>query len=260
MHRSARCGWPSASFAGAVAERETAMRSRATATLSVIVPVGPGDNNWRALLPDLASLPDTAEIWLVAATGEVPADFSARALALTRRTQWVEAPAGRAAQQNAGAVQAGGEVLWFVHADSRVTAATLTALNRYLETPHGLGYFDLRFLGDGPLAMRLNASGAWLRSRWLRLPFGDQGYVVRRDDFWRIGGFDQHLGAGEDHALVWQARRSGVNLRALHAPLYTSARKYAEGGWWRVTWQHLAATWKQARQFSRPSPRNNASD
>jgi hypothetical protein len=230
------------------------------ATLSVIVPVGPGDASWRALLPDLAALPDRAEIVLVAAPGEVPMDFLASAFGLTCRTQWIEAPAGRAAQQNAGAAQACSEVLWFVHADSRVTTATLTALNRYLAAPHGLGYFDLRFLGDGPLVMRLNTLGSWLRSRWLRLPFGDQGFVIKTDDFQQLGAFDGSVGDGEDHALVWQARRSGVTLRALHAPLYTSARKYAEHGWWRVTWHHLAATWKQTRRFSRPSPRNNASD
>lgn len=235
------------------------MTTQQKAILSVIVPVGPGDGNWRTLLPDLAALPDGAEICLVAAPGGVPPDFVASAFGLHHRTQWIEAPTGRAAQQNAGAAKAGGAVLWFVHADSRVTTATLTGLNRYLAAPAGLGYFDLRFLSDGPLAVRLNVLGAWIRSRCLRLPFGDQGFVVKADDFCRLGGFDENVGGGEDHALVWQARRSRVTLRALHAPLYTSARKYAELGWWRVTWHHLAATWQQAHRFSR-SRTNHASD
>ncbi len=219
--------------------------------LSVIIPVGPGDVSWRALLPDLAALPSDSEIVLVAVPGESPADFQTRAFALTCRTQWIEATAGRASQQNAGAAQAHGEVLWFVHADSRVTAATLTALDRYLAAPHGLGYFDLRFLGDGPLAMRLNMLGAWIRSRWLRLPFGDQGFVLRAVDFARLGGFDARVSYGEDHALVWQARRRHIPLRALAAPLYTSARKYAEHGWWRTTAHHLLHTLAQAWRFAR---------
>ena len=222
-------------------------------SLSIIIPVGPGDVSWRALLPDLAALPSDSEIVLVAVPGESPADFQTRAFALTCRTHWIEATAGRASQQNAGAAQAHGEVLWFVHADSRVTAATLAALNRYLAAPSGLGYFDLKFLADGPLAMQLNALGAWLRSRWLRLPFGDQGFVIHADDFKRLGSFDINAEAGEDHALVWQARRARVKLRALNAPMYTSARKYAEHGWWRMTWHHLTATWRQARRFSRSS-------
>jgi hypothetical protein len=230
------------------------------ATLSVIVPVGPGDDSWRTLLPDLAALPKDAELLLVAAPGQTPIDFMARAYALRCRTQWLQAPAGRAAQQNVGAAQAHGEVLWFVHADSRLSSATFAGLDRYLAAPHGLGFFDLRFLGDGPWAMRLNTLGAWIRSHWLRLPFGDQGFIIHADDFKRLGTFDINAEAGEDHALVWQARRFGVTLRALNVPLYTSARKYAGLGWWRVTWQHLVATWRQARRFSQPSPRNDASN
>ena len=221
------------------------------ATLSVIVPVGPGDVSWRALLPDLAALPDRAEIVLVATSDDCATGVCARACDQHTRTRWIQAPAGRAAQQNAGAAQARGDVLWFVHADSRVTVATLAALDRYLAAPHGLGYFDLRFLGDGPLAMRLNTLGAWVRSRWLRLPFGDQGFVLRAADFARLGGFDAQVGYGEDHALVWQARRRRIPLRALAAPLYTSARKYAEHGWWRTTAHHLLHTVAQAWRFAR---------
>ena len=56
---------------------------------------------------------------------------------------------------------------------------------------------------DG-LAMQLNAAGANLRSRWLGLPFGDQGLVLPRASFERLGGFDPALRYGEDHALVWR--------------------------------------------------------
>jgi len=227
------------------------MRTAEAMSLSVIVPVGPGDASWRMLLPGLAALPSSADIWLVATPGQMPADFCADEFALGGRAQWIEAPAGRAAQQNAGAARARGHVLWFLHADSRVTAATLAALNAFVEAPRGLGYFDLRFLDDGPLAMRLNTVGAWIRSRWLRLPFGDQGLVLRAAEFARLGGFDARVGYGEDHALVWQARRLRIPLRALAAPLYSSARKYAEHGWWRTTAHHLAHTVRQAWQFAR---------
>jgi len=243
-----------------VAASRVAKPTRKSATLAVIIPVGPGDRSWRTLLPDLAALPERAEIILVAAPGESPAGFQPTAFALPCRSRWITAPVGRAQQQNAGAAQSGADVLWFVHADSRLTAATLTALNRYLASPHGLGYFDLRFLGDGPLAMSLNALGAWIRSHWLRLPFGDQGFILMASDFQHLGGFDSTLVAGEDHALVWQARRMGVKLRALHAPIHSSARKYAKHGWWRMTWHHLAATWQQARRFSNERTRNNGHD
>lgn len=227
------------------------MSEAQAALLAVIVPVGPGDRSWQALLPDLATLPMSVEVWLVAPFGQVPTDFSASAFGVSCPVRWIESSPGRATQMNAGAAQTRASVLWFVHADSRLSPATLDALQAFVGAPHGLGYFDLHFLGDGPLAMRLNTLGAWIRSRWLRLPFGDQGFVMSAALFARLGGFDASVGRGEDHALVWQARRQRVPLIALAAPLFTSARKYAEHGWWRTTAYHLRHTLSQAWRFAR---------
>jgi GT2 family glycosyltransferase len=103
--------------------------------------------------------------------------------------------------------------------------------------------------------MALNAGGAWLRSRWLGLPFVEQGLVLPRGIFAALGGFDTTLAHGEDHDLVWRARRGGLRLRPLRAPLYTSARRYAACGWLRTTTEHLAMTAQQAWRFSRPAAR-----
>jgi hypothetical protein len=220
--------------------------------LSVIVPVGPGERAWCELLPDLAPLGGVAEVLLVAARGEVPPPSWPDTEPASAR--WLEADRGRASQQNAGARAATGEILWFLHADSRVPPAALE-LARGFARRDALGYFDLAFRDDGPPWVRLNALGARLRSRWLGLPFGDQGFILPRRLFERLGGFDESLPAGEDHALVWTARRAGVPLLRLGAPLYTSARLYAEAGWFRATLGRLSDTVRQAREFSsRPGP------
>jgi hypothetical protein len=215
--------------------------------LSVIVPVGPGERAWRELLPDLAPLGAEAEILLVAARGQAPPTSSREGRPAGGR--WLEANPGRASQQNAGARAAIGETLWFLHADSRVPPGALE-LARGFTRRDALGYFDLAFRDDGPPWVRLNALGARLRSRWLGLPFGDQGFILPRRLFERLGGFDESLPAGEDHALVWTARRAGVPLLALGAPLYSSARFYAEAGWLRATLGRLRDTVRQAREFS----------
>lgn len=217
--------------------------------LSVIVPVGPGDRSWRHLLGDLHSLREEAEIILVATPGAIPRDFRMQDYDLEIPTSWLAAPTGRARQQNAGAVAAGGDVLWFLHADSRVTADTLAAARSFARSA-AIGYFDLQFLDDGPRLVRLNALGARIRSRWLRLPFGDQGFILARRVFESLGGFDESLPAGEDHALVWTARRAGVELAPLGAPLLTSARRFAERGWLRTTLRNAFLTVVQARRFA----------
>ncbi|MDN5781235.1 MAG: glycosyl transferase family 2, partial [Luteimonas sp.] len=166
--------------------------------------------------------------------------------------RWLRAPTGRALQQNAGAAAADGEWLWFVHADATLAAATLPALARFIAAgAPALGYFDLRFLDDGPALTRVNAVGAWLRSRWLRLPFGDQGLLLPRAAFVSLGGFDPATARGEDHQLVWRARRTGLAIKPVGAPIYTSARRYAAQGWATTTGGHLLETWRQARRFAR---------
>ncbi len=226
------------------------MRS-ALANVTVVVPVGPGDRVSPVLRAQLAALPPEAELY-IAVTEANADDGAGAALPQGPRPQVLSALASRAAQQNAGAAASARDWLWFVHADSQLAADTLPALAAFVQrNERAMGYFDLRFLGDGPALMKLNAFGAHLRSRWLRLPFGDQGLVLPRALFQRLGGFDTALSSGEDHDLVWRARRAGVPLRAVGASLFTSARRYAEHGWWATTALHLRQTRQQARRFSR---------
>lgn len=217
------------------------------ARLCIVVPVGPGDDSWPPLLDTLHREAPEAELRPVFVDGD-PQPAPADAL---------RAPLGRAHQQNAGARATDRAWLWFLHADTRFTPQVLPALRAFLDDDTAaLGWFRLRFEGEGsgllPRAMRLNATGANLRSRWLGLPFGDQGMVLPRIWFERLGGFDPALPCGEDHALVWAARRAGLPLRAIDAALVTSPRRYAEHGWATTTWRHLRLTaaqaWHEARR------------
>lgn len=225
----------------------------ALADVTVVVPVGPGDRPAPQLLEQLQDLPRGAELHLVHAEGDAAPALPAHWRGPQLRV--LIAPAGRAMQQNAGAAIATRPWLWFLHADSRLGRNTLPALSEFLARGQaGFGYFRLRFLDDGPALVRLNALGTRLRSDWLGLPFGDQGFVLPRAGFDALGGFDAGVPYGEDHALVWRARRAGLPLSAIDAPLYTSARRYAEQGWWTTTAFHLRETARQMRRFSRAEP------
>jgi len=217
------------------------------ARLCIVVPVGPGDDSWPPLLDTLRQEASAAELRPVFVDGD-PQPVPTGAL---------RAPRGRAHQQNAAARATDRAWLWFLHADTRLTPQALPALRALLDDDvAALGWFRLRFGHDGAgllrQAMQLNAAGANLRSRWLGLPFGDQGLVLPRASFERLGGFDPALRYGEDHALVWAARRAGLPLRAIDAALITSPRRYAEHGWATTTWRHLRLTvaqaWHEARR------------
>ena len=215
------------------------------ASLSVIVPLAPGEDEWQPLLEQLAALPPGSEVIVVGAD-----DVSRqppRAWPPQLRFRACRSEPGRARQQNLGARMASGDWLWFVHADSRLGEDTMSSLQNFMA--HGtaaLGWFTLAFRRDGPRWTALNAAGANWRARWLGLPFGDQGLLLPRTCFEALHGFDEQADYGEDHLLVWAARRTGVPLRHIHAVLETSARKYAQQGWLRTTLRNWRLTAAQA--------------
>lgn len=179
--------------------------------LSVIIPARPGEPALPDLLAFLNGL-DGIDETLVRSAG------------------------GRAASLNAGAADARGDLLWFLHADSRPGPDCVDRLRAaHARNPDALLYFDLEFARDATPLTRLNQAGGNLRSRLLRLPFGDQGVACSRAVFDRIGPYKTDAAYGEDHLLVWAAHRHGVPVRPVGAALTTSARTYREQGWLRLT-------------------------
>lgn len=222
-------------------------------SISVIIPIGPDEQAWPDLLGDLdAVLPLQAEIILVG-PGVVnlpavptPPDRAPHGRA-PRRYSLVKSQPGRAHQLNLGAKVAGGRFLWFLHADTRLDAAAVKALQHSLAAaPQALHWFDLKFHDGGPWLMPVNAALANLRADMLGLPFGDQGLCMARQSFFAAGGYDEQAPYGEDHLLVWQARRVGISLKRVGAQLSTSARKYQQHGWFKTTLRHQQLTWWQA--------------
>lgn len=216
------------------------------ADLSIVIPVGPDDHVWQALLDDLAVFGTTPEI-ILSACQEQPLDR-----VLPSNACWLKTNRGRAHQQNAGARQTSRGVVWFVHADTRLTAAVPGAIRHYLnQETQGLGYFRLRFAADGPGLTYLNAAAANFRSHCFALPFGDQGFIVRRSVFEQLGGFDESVRLGEDLDFVVRLRAAGRMIQELPAALITSARRYKQTGWLPATLRHLWLTWSLTRQARR---------
>lgn len=159
----------------------------------------------------------------------------------------ITGPKGRAKQLNTGAEHALGKYLWFVHADSKFEDNNIVSqLIDFLDSRKKiLTYFNLCFDNDGPMFMRINELGVWFRCRFLNIPFGDQALALRRTDFWDMGGFDETLPNGEDHAFVQKARGKGMAVKSCGLNITTSARKYKLNGWFSTTLNHLWLTLKQ---------------
>jgi GT2 family glycosyltransferase len=217
--------------------------------LSVIIPLAPNETEWQSLLADLSGLPDETEILFTVSEKSLSLD---KPLSLPHKEiRWITAAPGRAAHMNAGAFAARGDYLWFLHADTRFGPDTLAALSCALQRrPNGLLFFDLAFSGDSRGRMRINAWGARFRSRVLRTPFGDQGFLISKELFKQLGAYREGLAYGEDHVFVIRARQQGIAIEPAGATLYTSARKYKKYGWLKTTLRHQYLWIRQAWTYS----------
>ena len=141
----------------------------------------------------------------------------------------VKAGRGRGRQLNAGALATRADRLLFLHADCRLPDGWLTAVRRALDDrQNSLVCFRLRTVSSAftePSAMsRFLLRVFDLRSRGFRLPYGDQGFAVRRDTFIEVEGFDE-IPLMEDIAFARACRRLGRVCR-LPLEITTTARRF----------------------------------
>jgi rSAM/selenodomain-associated transferase 2 len=135
---------------------------------------------------------------------------------------------GRASQMNAGAAAAQGDVLLFLHADTRLSEGSPEQIREaFAGTPRVWGRFDVRIDSRHP-ALWLVAQMMNLRSRWSGIATGDQAIFVRRRDFESVGGFPD-MPIMEDIAFSRAMRRRSWPI-CLSMPVVTSARRWERRG------------------------------
>jgi rSAM/selenodomain-associated transferase 2 len=139
---------------------------------------------------------------------------------------------GRALQMNAGARQASGDVLLFLHADSVLPADAATAVARAIAGGAGWGRFDVTIQGR-PWVLRLVSAMMNLRSRLTGIATGDQGLFVERALFDRVGGFAA-IPLMEDVALSKTLKRAAGRPACLRSRIATSGRRWEARGPWRM--------------------------
>jgi rSAM/selenodomain-associated transferase 2 len=154
---------------------------------------------------------------------------------------FLRAERGRGQQLAAGAAAAKGPWLLFLHADTaleegweREASAFIREIERG-ETEEGAAVF--RFgLDDSGIKPALLTLGVGLRCRILRMPYGDQGLLISKQLYDRIGGF-RPLTLMEDVDLVRRLGRRRIHL--LRSRAVTSARRYRAEGYFRRMLRNL---------------------
>ncbi len=137
---------------------------------------------------------------------------------------------GRAAQMNAGAAVATGEILYFLHADTFPPPDYKEQIIASCTSACGAGCFRLQF-DDAHWFLQLNA---WFtRFDIDSIRFGDQSLYMLQRYFRQINGFREDLLLLEDQEIISRIRKV-TGFKVLSAAVTTSARKYLENGVYRL--------------------------
>lgn len=139
--------------------------------------------------------------------------------------------AGRAGQMNRGAEAAGGDILLFLHIDTRLPEDADRLIIAALADGREWGRFDVRLSGERWL-LRVVAAMMNLRSRLSGIATGDQALFMRRPVFEQLGGYPQ-IPLMEDIALSRALRRRQWPV-CLRRRVLCSSRRWERHGLWRT--------------------------
>ncbi len=201
--------------------------------ISVVMPVLNEADGIREALVALAPLRARGVEIVVADGGSSDAT---PALALPLADIVIRAPRGRGSQMNAGAAASCGDVLLFLHADTRLPPDADTLVQDGLtRMGYTWGRFDIRIAG-AHLLFPLIATMMNLRSRITGIATGDQAIFVARTAF---GPGFPDIALMEDIAITKRLRRIGPPL-CIKASAVTSGRRWEKHGvmktillmWW----------------------------
>ncbi|MDX1980989.1 MAG: TIGR04283 family arsenosugar biosynthesis glycosyltransferase [Bryobacteraceae bacterium] len=140
---------------------------------------------------------------------------------------------GRAVQMNAGAREASGDVLLFLHADARIAPGGLRAIGKALADGRWSGgNFRIEFEGGDWAA----AVFSWINRVRCRFGvfYGDSGIFCRRGVFEQMGGF-REWAILEDYEFARRLWRTG-GVAYLDERIHVSARRWRRGGMMNTLW------------------------
>ncbi|WP_372369024.1 TIGR04283 family arsenosugar biosynthesis glycosyltransferase [Candidatus Uabimicrobium sp. HlEnr_7] len=150
-----------------------------------------------------------------------------------KNVQVLSCEKGRYKQLNYGAQHAKGNHLLFLHADSQLPKNFSSEVRRIMNNKNiSAGAFTIELDSDD-IQIKKMETGINRRSRYLNIPYGDQGIFVNRSVFEKTMGFPSII-ILEDFVFVMRLRKLG-KIEISPLKMLTSARKWERSGPWR-TW------------------------
>ena len=136
---------------------------------------------------------------------------------------------GRGNQMNHGAALAIGNILIFLHADTRLPLDALGLIDNVMwDESYMAGAFDLAIDSERTI-FRVIEKAASLRSRLTRIPYGDQVVFMRKAVFNELGGF-KNIPIMEDIEIMQRIKKRKGKIRIIERTVSASARRWEKEG------------------------------
>lgn len=190
-----------------------------TEIISVIIPVLNEANTISSLLERLV---DTDNVEIIVVDGG--SQDETVTVARSHNVQVISTPPGRACQMNAGATRATGDILLFLHADTRLPVNFDSLVRQGLQESKTIaGAFELR-IDAQQLGLRFIERLVNWRSRFFSMPYGDQAIFLKATVFHDVGGFP-NLPIMEDFEFIRRLQPLG-QITIVPASVLTSGRRW----------------------------------
>jgi len=137
---------------------------------------------------------------------------------------------GRMHQMNYGAMQASGDLLYFVHADTLPPSSFVNDIKQALNEGYPIGCYRFEFNSDRKI-LKLNAWFTRFDKMWCR--GGDQTLFVTRQLFDELNGYCPEHKIMEEYDFIRRARETHP-FKIMPKAVLVSARKYENNGYLKV--------------------------
>lgn len=147
----------------------------------------------------------------------------------------IQCEKGRGRQMNAGADAAKGDLLFFVHCDVLLKPDVLLKIPGKVQSGEAAGCLKIVF-DSRHILMRICGFMSNLRVRVRKIVFADQGILIRKDLFEKMGRMPD-LPLMEDYEFSIRLKNEKIPFVRLKSPILVSSRRFREHGMLWTMWQ-----------------------
>ena len=198
--------------------------------ISIITPVFNEERNIKPFLSHLGSLEGDFELILVdgGSSDRTLDEVQECQDGFSHMLKILETSRGRAIQMNKGAELAKGDILLFLHVDCTLEINALKLIEKAIYEKKAIGGGFTQAFSSHDLFLKLGSAIGNFRVSLNKIFYGDYGIFMKKEIFWKIGGYDE-IRYLEDVELCRKAKRHG-QLIQIHSPIVTSPRRYLKKG------------------------------